>query len=82
MRERRRDRETDIDRVTERRRQKETATKRNRDEKRQIGCRYLFCVCIQDFESLLGHHARDRLSTVETRLFCLRLLCVALEAGN
>ncbi|KAL8437169.1 hypothetical protein ACSSS7_001148 [Eimeria intestinalis] len=38
--------------------------------------------CLQDFESILGHHGKEKGAALETRLFCLRLLCVALEAGK
>lgn len=31
---------------------------------------------------MLGHHVKDKASAIETRLLCLRLLCVALEAGR
>ncbi|KAL8271258.1 hypothetical protein Esti_004824 [Eimeria stiedai] len=36
----------------------------------------------RDFESILGHHGKEKGAALETRLFCLRLLCVALEAGK
>ncbi|CDJ27700.1 sec7 domain-containing protein, putative [Eimeria mitis] len=36
----------------------------------------------REFEGLLGHHGKDKAANMEARLLCLRLLCVALEAGR
>ncbi|CDJ49832.1 sec7 domain-containing protein, putative [Eimeria brunetti] len=36
----------------------------------------------REFESLLGHLGKDKAANMEARLLCLRLLCVALEAGR
>ncbi|CDI75740.1 sec7 domain-containing protein, putative [Eimeria praecox] len=36
----------------------------------------------REFESLLGHYGKDKAANMEARLLCLRLLCVALEAGR
>ncbi|KAL8434250.1 hypothetical protein Efla_002015 [Eimeria flavescens] len=36
----------------------------------------------RDFESIMGNHGKEKGAALETRLLCLRLLCVALEAGK